>query len=215
VAAAELRKLGLSVPSASWGPAATGSSSGTANPFIASIRERCRIGSPTSAFPMLGGPRPRDAIDDLPGPHRQGLRTNRASSSPARLRGDHRRDPDRGCQPSSSPARLRFRRAIANAFGLLGKQLGAALEPWGARGAGPAQLRAARPGPEMGCPERRGPAAGGILRVRPLLELGGETLRRLLDADKCRTALPTCVSPRSVHVVRRDATLDLRRSRSP
>jgi signal transduction histidine kinase len=80
---------------------------------------------------------------------------------------------------------------IANAFGLLGKQLGAALETvrrieeLDRRNA---ELRAQAD--EMTLLNDVARRLAGAFEVRPLLDLGGETLRRLLDADRWLVVLP-------------------------
>jgi len=60
VAAAELRKLGLSVTLCELGAGCYRIlEAGTGNPFIASIRERWPDWIPDSAFPMPRGSRPK------------------------------------------------------------------------------------------------------------------------------------------------------------
>jgi signal transduction histidine kinase len=81
--------------------------------------------------------------------------------------------------------------SIANAFGLLGKQLGAALETvrrleeLDRRNA---DLRAQAE--EMALLNDVARRLAGSFEVGPLLDLGGETLRRLLDADRWLVLLP-------------------------
>src|SRR2546423_5160164 len=80
---------------------------------------------------------------------------------------------------------------LANAFGLLGKQLGAALETvrrleeLDRRNA---ELRAQAE--EMALLNDVARRLAGSFEVGPLLDLGGETLRRLLDADRWLVLLP-------------------------
>jgi signal transduction histidine kinase len=86
--------------------------------------------------------------------------------------------------------------SIANAFGLLGKQLGAALETvrrleeLDRRNA---ELRSQAE--EMALFNDVARRLAGSFEVRPLLELGGETLQKVLDADRWFMLLPDPSEP--------------------
>jgi len=82
-------------------------------------------------------------------------------------------------------------RTVASAFGLLGKQLGGALEMVGRleeldRRNTELRIQAE----EVALLNDVAQRLAGSFEVRPLLELGGETLRRLLDADQWCMLLP-------------------------
>src|SRR6266404_225104 len=188
VAAAELRKLGLSVTLCELGAGCYRIlEAGTGNPFIASIRERWPDWIPDSAFPMPRGSSTEGTlIDDLPGLIAKGFDKPRELFTSAPPQAIIASIPIGGVPTflfSCSGADLDA--TVANAFGLLGKQLGATLET-----------------------VRR---LAGSFEVRPLLELGGETLRRLLDADKWFVVLPDLCEPTlRFHVEAPEgATLDL------
>jgi signal transduction histidine kinase len=215
VAAAELRKLGLSVTLCELGDGCYRIlEAGTGNPFIASIQARWPDWIPDSAFPMPRGSSTEGTlIEDLPGLLGKGFGKPRELFTTAPPQAIIASIPIGGvptflfsCSGSDLDA------TIANAFGLLGKQLGAALETvrrleeLDRRNS---ELRAQAE--EMAVLNDVARRLAGSFEVRPLLELGGETLRRLLDADKWFVALPDLREPTlRFHVVApEDATLDL------
>jgi signal transduction histidine kinase len=215
VAGAELQKLGLSVTLCELG---TGCFrilvAGAGNPFIASIQERWPDWIPDSAFPMpRGSSNEGTLIEDLPGLLATGFGKPRELFTSAPPQAIIASIPIGGVPTflfSCSGADLDA--TIANAFGLLGKQLGAALETvrrleeLDRRNS---ELRAQAV--EMTVLNDVARRLAGSFEVRPLLELGGETLRRLLDADKWFVVLPDLREPTlRFHVgAPQGATLDL------
>src|SRR6202171_499731 len=215
VAAAELRKLGLSVTLCELGAGCFRIlEAGTGNPFITSIQARWPDWIPDSAFPMPRGASTEGTlIEDLPGLIAKGFDKPRELFTSAPPQAIIASIPIGGaptflfsCSGSDLDA------TIANAFGLLGKQLGAALEivrrleELDRRNT---ELRAQAE--EMTVLNDVARRLAGSFEVRPLLELGGETLRRLLDADRWFVVLPDLCEPTlRFHVgAPEGATLDL------
>ena len=215
VAAAELRKLGLSVTLCELGAGCFRIlEAGTGNPFITSIQARWPDWIPDSAFPMPRGSSTEGTlIEDLPGLIAKGFDKPRELFTSAPPQAIIASIPIGGaptflfsCSGSDLDA------TIANAFGLLGKQLGAALEivrrleELDRRNT---ELRAQAE--EMTVLNDVARRLAGSFEVRPLLELGGETLRRLLDADRWFVVLPDLCEPTlRFHVgAPEGATLDL------
>ena len=193
VAREQLEKLGLSVTVCEL---ASGRfrivHAGAANPFIAWIRQKWPEWVPDSAFPLPRGATDGALIDDLPGLLARALdkpRETFASAPPAAMVASIPIDGTPSFLFSCSGEDLDA--TAANAFGLLGKQLGAALETvlrleeLDRRNS---ELRAQAQ--EMALLNDVARRLAGSFEVRPLLELGGETLRRLLDADRWCVLLP-------------------------
>jgi signal transduction histidine kinase len=192
VAREELQKLGLSVTLCELGEGRFRIlEAGGANPFIPEIRQRWPDWIPASAFPM---PASTDGvlIDDLRGVLASTLGRPRemfASAPPLAMVASIPIDGVPTFLFSCSGTDLDA--GIATAFGLLGKQLGAALETvrrleqLDRRNS---ELRAQAE--EMALLNDVARRMAGSFEVRPLLELGGETLRRLLDADRWFVLLP-------------------------
>ncbi|HZR07124.1 MAG TPA: ATP-binding protein [Myxococcales bacterium] len=193
VAREQLEKLGLSVTLCQLAPGRFRIlEAGAANPYIAFIRQRWPDWAPDSAFPL-----PRDSadgalIEDLPEFLARSFDKPRETFESAPPRAMIASIPVDGVPSflfSCSGGDLDA--SAANAFGLLGKQLGAALETvrrleeLDRRNS---ELRAQAE--EMALLNDVARRLAGSFEVKPLLELGGETLRRLLDADRWCVLLP-------------------------
>jgi two-component system sensor histidine kinase HydH len=193
VAREQLEKLGLSVTLCELAPGRFRIlEAGAGNPFISFIRQRWPEWVPDSAFPLPRGSTDGALIEDLPGflalsfgKPRDEFTAAPASAMIASVPVDGEPNFLFSCSGADLDA------TAANAFGLLGKQLGAALETVRRReelDRRNSELRAQAQ--EMALLNDVARRLAGSFEVKPLLELGGETLRRLLDADRWCVLLP-------------------------
>ena len=193
VAREGLERLGLSATLCELGPGCFRVvEAGSGNPFIAQIQQRWPDWIPDSAFPMPRSSTEGMLIDDLPAVLAAGFGRPREAFLRAPPMAMVASVPIDGVPTflfSCSGSDLDT--TIANAFGLLGKQLGAALETvrrleeLDRRNS---QLR--EQAEEMALLNDVARRVAGSFEVGRLLELGGETLRRLLDADRWVVLLP-------------------------
>ena len=193
VAREGLERLGLSATLCELGPGCFRVlEAGSGNPFIAQIQQRWPDWIPDSAFPMPRSSTEGMLIPDLPAVLAAGFGRAREAflgAPPAAMVTSIPIDGVPTFLISCSGSDLDV--TIANAFGLLGKQLGAALETvrrleeLDRRNS---ELRAQAE--EMTLLNDVARRVAGSFEVGPLLELGGETLRRLLDADRWIVLLP-------------------------
>jgi signal transduction histidine kinase len=198
VAREQLEALGLSVTLCELAPGRFRIvHAGSANPFISWIRERWPDWAPESAFPMPRGNTDGSLIEDLPGLLARSLgkpRETFAAAPPSAMVASIPIDGVPTFLFSCSGSDLDA--TAANAFGLLGKQLGAALETvrrLEELDRTNSELRAQAQ--EMALLNDVARRLAGSYEVKPLLELGGETLRRLLDADRWCVLLPDAREP--------------------
>jgi signal transduction histidine kinase len=193
VAREQLEKLGLSVTLCEL---ARGRfrilEAGRGNPFIPFIQQRWPEWIPDSAFPLPRETTDGALIEDLRGLLARSLdkpRETFESAPPSAMLASIPIDGVATFLFSCSGADLDA--TAANAFGLLGKQLGAALETvrrleeLDRRNS---ELRAQAQ--EMALLNDVARRLAGSFEVKPLLELGGETLRHLLEADRWCVLLP-------------------------
>jgi signal transduction histidine kinase len=193
VAHEQLEKLGLFVTLCELAPGRFRIlQAGAANPFIPFIRQRWPDWIPDSAFPLPRGTTDGSLIEDLPGLLARTFDKPRelfAGGPPSAMIAVIPIDGVPSFLFSCSGADLDA--TAATALGLLGKQLGAALETvrrleeLDRRNQ---ELRAQAQ--EMALLNDLARRLAGAFEMRPLLELGGETLRRLLDADRWCVLLP-------------------------
>jgi len=193
VAREGLERLGLSATLCELGPGCFRVvEAGSGNPFIAQIQQRWPDWIPDSAFPMPRSSTEGMLIPDLPAVLAAGFGRARDAflgAPPAAMVTSIPIDGVPTFLISCSGSDLDV--TIANAFGLLGKQFGAALETvrrleeLDRRNS---ELRAQAE--EMTLLNDVARRVAGSFEVGPLLELGGETLRRLLDADRWIELLP-------------------------
>jgi two-component system sensor histidine kinase HydH len=193
VAREQLEKLGLSVTLCELAPGRFRIlHAGAANPFIPWIQQRWPDWAPDSAFPLPRETADGSLIEDLPGLLARSFDKPRevfASAPPLAIIASIPIDGVPTFLFSCSGADLDA--TVANAFGLLGKQLGAALETvrrLDELDRRNSELRAQAQ--EMALLNDVARRLAGSFEVKPLLELGGETLRRLLDADRWCVLLP-------------------------
>jgi signal transduction histidine kinase len=193
VARERLEQLGLSATLCELGPGCFRVlDAGSGNPFISQIQQRWPDWIPDTAFPMPRSSTEGALIPDLPavlsatlGKPRDAFLRAPPSAMVASIPIDGVPMFVFSCSGSDLDA------SIANAFGLLGKQLGAALETvrrleeLDRRNA---ELRAQAE--EMALLNDVARRLAGSFEVGPLLDLGGETLRRLLDAERWLVLLP-------------------------
>jgi signal transduction histidine kinase len=192
VAREELQKLGFSVTLCELGDGCFRIlEAGAGNPFIPAIQERWPDWIPASAFPTQATT-DGALIDDLRGLLASTFGKPReafASAPPLAMVASIPIDGVPTFLFSCSGSGLDA--SIATAFGLLGKQLGAALETvrrleeLDRRNS---ELRSQAE--EMALLNEVARRLAGSFEVRPLLELGCESLRRLLDAGRCFVLLP-------------------------
>jgi len=187
-----LEKLGLSVTLCELAPGRFRIlESGAGNPFIPWIRERWPDWVPDSAFSVPRGSS-EGVLIDLPGILARTFQKPRevfASAPPLAMVATVPVDGVPTFLFSCSGSDLDA--STANAFGLLGKQLGATLETvrrLEELDRSNAELRAQAE--EMALLNDVARRLAGSFEVRPLLELGGETLRRVLDAERWCMLLP-------------------------
>ena len=193
VARKELEKLGLSVTLCELSPGRFRIlEPGSGNPFIPWITQRWPDWVPDSAFPMPRGTTDGTLIEDLPGLLARSLGKPRevfATAPPLAMVTSIPVDGVPTFLFSCSGEDLDA--STANALGLLGKQLGATLETvrrieeLDHRNS---ELRAQVQ--EMALLNDVARRVAGSFEVKPLLELGGETLRRLLDGERYCMLLP-------------------------
>jgi PAS domain S-box-containing protein len=189
----ELQKLGLSVTLCELGAGRFRIlEAGAGNPFIVAIQQRWPGWIPDSAFPMARASVEGSLIEDLPGLIAKAFgrpREEFTSAPPLAMVASIPIDGVGRYLFSCSGTDLDA--TVASAFGLLGKQLGAALETVGRLeelDRRNTELRTQAE--EMALLNDVARRLAGSFEVRPLLELGGETLRRLLDADRWSMLLP-------------------------
>jgi signal transduction histidine kinase len=198
VAREGLEKLGLSTTLCELGPGSFRILvAGAGNPFIPWIQQRWGDWIPDSVFPMPRSSTEGTLIGDLQGMLAESFGKPReafAKAPPAAMIASIPIDGVPTFLFSCSGTDLDA--SIANAFGLLGKQLGAALETvrrleeLDRRNA---ELRAQAE--EMALLNDVARRLAGSFEVRPLLRLGGETLQKLLDADRWFVLLPDPSEP--------------------
>jgi signal transduction histidine kinase len=189
----QLEKLGLEVVLCELAPGRFRILEGGAtSPYVSAIRERWPDWVPDAAFPMPRGSTDGALIEDLPGLLARSLETPREAFADAPQAAMVASIPVDGVASflfsCSGPG---LDATAANAFGLLGKQLGAALgtarrlEELDRRNS---ELRTQAQ--EMALLIDVTRRLAGALEVKPLLDLGGETLRRLFDAERWCVLLP-------------------------
>ncbi len=192
VAREELMRLGLSVTLCELGDGCFRIiEAGTGNPFIGDIQQRWGEWIPSAAFPM---PLPTDGtlINDLRGVLAGAFGKPRELFTSAPPQAMVAAMPvEGGPQFLFSCSGSDLEDSTATAFGLLGKQLGATLETvrrleeLDRRNS---ELRSQAQ--EMALLNDIARRLAGSFEVRPLLELGCDSLKRLLDADQCLVLLP-------------------------
>jgi signal transduction histidine kinase len=193
VAREGLERLGLSATLCELGPGCFRVvEAGSGNPFISQIQQRWPEWIPDSAFPMPRGSTEGTLIADLPavlaagfGKPRDAFLRAPPSAMVASIPIDGVPTFLFSCSGSDLDA------TAANAFGLLGKQLGAALET--VRRLEELDRRNSElreQAEEMALLNDVARRVAGSFEVGRLLEMGGETLRRLLDADRWVVLLP-------------------------
>ena len=193
-----LERLGLSATLCELGPGCFRVvEAGSGNPFIAQIQQRWPDWIPDSAFPMPRSSTEGMLIDDLPAVLAAGFGKPRDAflrAPPAAMVTSIPIDGVPTFLISCSGSDLDT--TIANAFGLLGKQLGAALET--VRRLEELDRRNSElreQAEEMALLNDVARRVAGSFEVGRLLEMGGETLRRLLDADRWVVLLPDPSEP--------------------
>ena len=193
VARDELQRLGLSVTLCELGAGRFRIlDAGAGNPYIAAFQQKWPEWIPDSAFPITRASVEGLVIEDVPGLIAKALgrpREEFATGPPLSMVASI---PVEGvprylfsCMGSELDG------TIASALGLLGKQLGSALEMVGRLeelDRRNTELRTQAE--EMALLNDVARRLAGAFEVRPLLELGGETLLRLLDADRWCILLP-------------------------
>ncbi len=193
VAREQLQRLGLSVTLCELGAGRFRIlEAGAGNPFISSPQQTWPGWIPDSVFPMARASTEGMLIEDLPGVMAKALgrpREEFIAAPPLAMVASIPIDGGDGYLFSCSGNDLD--RTVASAFGLLGKQLGGALEMVGRleeldRRNTELRIQAE----EVALLNDVAQRLAGSFEVRPLLELGGETLRRLLDADQWCMLLP-------------------------
>ncbi|HYS10853.1 MAG TPA: ATP-binding protein [Myxococcales bacterium] len=193
VAREQLQRLGLSVTLCELGAGRFRIlEAGAGNPFISTLQRTWPGWIPDSVFPMARASTEGMLIEDLPGVMAKALgrpREEFIAAPPLAMVASIPIDGVAGYLFSCSGNDLD--RTVASAFGLLGKQLGGALEMVGRleeldRRNTELRIQAE----EVALLNDVAHRLAGSFEVRPLLELGGETLRRLLDADQWCMLLP-------------------------
>ncbi len=198
VAREGLERLGLSATLCELGPGCFRVvEAGSGNPFIAQIQQRWPDWIPDSAFPMPRSSTEGMLIDDLPAVLAAGFGKPRDAflrAPPAAMVTSIPIDGVPTFLISCSGSDLDT--TIANALGLLGKQLGAALET--VRRLEELDRRNSElreQAEEMALLNDVARRVAGSFEVGRLLEMGGETLRRLLNADRWVVLLPDPSEP--------------------
>src|SRR6267142_2384319 len=198
VAREQLQRLGLSVTLCELGAGRFRIlEAGAGNPFISTLQRTWPGWIPDSVFPMARASTEGLLIEDLPGVMAKALgrpREEFIAAPPLAMVASIPIDGVAGYLFSCSGNDLD--RTVASAFGLLGKQLGGALEMVGRleeldRRNTELRIQAE----EVALLNDVAQRLAGSFEVRPLLELGGETLRRLLDADPWCMLLPVPREP--------------------
>lgn len=193
VAREQLERLGLSVILCELAPGRFRILHSSANSsFLSAIRERWPDWAPDAAFSVPRGSTEGTLVEDLPG------LLSRSLQKPREAFADAPRDVMLASIPVDGVPSFLFScsgpgldATAANAFGLLGKQLGAALdtarrlEELDRRNS---ELRAQAQ--EMALLNDVARRLAGAFEVNELLGLGGETLRRLLEAERWCVLLP-------------------------